>query len=83
MSTTIYPMRLKREENALFKSAARRQGLTLAEFFRKAARREARETVREPASLALSRGGFTLPDQSGKTEREKIRAAIHRRHVSR
>jgi hypothetical protein len=83
MSTMIYPMRLKREENALFKSAAKRKGVSLAEFFRQAGRREARETRIEPASLALSRNGFTLPDLLGKTEREKIRDAIRRRHVSR
>lgn len=76
-------MRLKREETARFKSAAQRQGLSLAEFFRKAARREARELEAEPASLALSRRGFTLPELPGKTEREKIHAAIRRRHVSR
>jgi uncharacterized protein (DUF1778 family) len=83
MSTMIYPMRLKRDEGALFKNAARRRGLTLAEFLRQAARREARQTESEPASLELSRSGFTLPDLPGRTEREKIRAAIARRHVSR
>jgi hypothetical protein len=31
----------------------------------------------------LSRAGFTLPELPGKTEREQIRAAIARRHVSR
>ena len=80
MSTLIYPMRLKREEGALFKSAARKRGLTLAEFLRQAARKEARQTEAEPASLALSRSGFTLPELPGKTEREKIRAAMGRRH---
>jgi hypothetical protein len=79
----IYPMRLKREENALFKSAARRKGVSLAEFFRQAGRREAREAGIEPASLSLSRDGFTLPELPGKTEREKIRDAVRRRHVSR
>jgi hypothetical protein len=83
MSSTIYPMRLKREENALFKSAARRKGLSLAEFFRKAAHREAQEMAAEPASLALSRDGFTLPDLPGKTERDQIRAAIRHRHAAR
>jgi uncharacterized protein (DUF1778 family) len=80
MSTLIYPMRLKRDEGALFKSAARKRGLTLAEFFRQAARKEARQVDAEPASLTLSRGGFILPELPGRTEREKIRAAIARRH---
>jgi uncharacterized protein (DUF1778 family) len=83
MSTMIYPMRLKRGESALFKSAAKRKGVSLAEFFRQAGRREARETGIEPASLSLSRDGFTLPELPGNTEREKIRAAVRRRHVSR
>jgi uncharacterized protein (DUF1778 family) len=76
-------MRLKRQESALFKSAARRRGISLAEFLRQAARNEAQQVDSEPASLELSRSGFTLPELSGRTEREKIRAAITRRHVSR
>lgn len=83
MSTTIYPMRLERGESALFKRAARRKGVSLAEFFRQAGRRAAREAGSEPASLKLSRDGFMLPELPGGTEREKIRAAIRRRHVSR
>lgn len=82
MSTIIYPMRLKREENALFKSAAKRKGVSVAEFLRDAGRAAARNLGAEPASLALSREGFTLPDRPG-TEREQIRAAIAKRHVSR
>jgi uncharacterized protein (DUF1778 family) len=83
MSTTIYPMRLKRQDTALFKSAAKRRGLSLAEFLRQAGRHAARQFEPAPASLELSRSGFTLPDLAGKTEREKIRAAIAKRHVSR
>ncbi len=76
-------MRLKRAESALFKNAAKRQGVSLAEFLRQAGRRAAQRFEAEPASLELSRGGFTLPELPGKTEREKIRAAISQRHVSR
>jgi hypothetical protein len=83
MSTMIYPMRLKREESALFRRAAKRRGVSLAEFLRQAGRNEAQQIEAEPASLELSRGGFTLPDLPGATEREKIRAAIAKRHVSR
>jgi len=79
----IYPMRLRREESTLFKLAARRRGISLAEFLRQAGRNEARQLEAVPASLELSRHGFTLPDLPGKTEREKIRAAIAKRHVSR
>jgi uncharacterized protein (DUF1778 family) len=83
MSTTIYPMRLRREESALFKSAAKRKGVSLAEFLRQAGRNAAQQFEAAPASLELSRSGFTLPELPGKTEREKIRAAIAKRHVSR
>jgi len=76
-------MRLRREESALFKNAARRRGVSLAEFLRQAGRKEARQCESEPASVELSRSGFTLADLPGKTEREKIRAAIFKRHVSR
>lgn len=76
-------MRLRREESALFRRAAKRRGLSLAEFLRQAARNEARQVEAEPTSLQLSRSGFTLPDLPGATEREKIRAAISKRHVSR
>ena len=76
-------MRLKRDESALFKHAARRRGVSLAEFLRQAARREARQLPAEPASLRLSRDGFTLPDWPGATERDQIRAALHSRHVPR
>jgi hypothetical protein len=83
MSTMIYPMRLKAAESALFKSAAKRRGVSLAEFLREAGRSAAQQFAAEPASLELSRRGFTLPELPGRTEREKIRAAIAQRHVSR
>ena len=75
-------MRLRREESALFKNAAKRRGISLAEFLRQAGRNEARQVESLPASLELSRKGFTLPELPGTTEREKIRAAIAKRHVS-
>ena len=76
-------MRLRSEESALFKTAAKRRGVSLAEFLRQAGRNEARQFQSAPASLELSRSGFTLPDLPSKTEREKIRSAIVKRHVSR
>lgn len=76
-------MRLKREEKALFQNAARRKGVTLAAFLRDAGRVAARQLTVEPSSLQLSRAGFTLPERPDKTEREQIRTAILKRHVSR
>ena len=76
-------MRLRREESARFKLAARRRGVSLAEFLRQAGRHAARQFESVPASLELSRSGFTLPDLPGRTEREQIRAAVAKRHVPR
>ena len=53
MPTMIYPMRLKRDESALFKSAARRKGVSVAEFLRQAGRHAARQMEDVPASLLL------------------------------
>ena len=83
MSTVVYPLRLKRDETVLFKNAARRKGVSVAEFLRQAGRREARQFDTEPASLRLSRNWFTLPGWRGATERDKIRSAVRSRHVSR
>ena len=83
MSTLTYPMRLKREEKELFQNAAKRKGVTLAAFLREAGRAAARQITAEPSSLKLSRTSFTLPELPGKNEREHVRAAILKRHVSR
>jgi uncharacterized protein (DUF1778 family) len=83
MKTTIYPMRLSAEDRKLFRSAAKRKQVSVADFLRTAARREALQLVEDPASLELSRQGFTLPDRAGSDERERVRAAIEQRHVSR
>jgi hypothetical protein len=83
MSAIVYPIRLKRNESALFKTAAKRRGISLAEFLRQSARKEAEQSAKSPASLELSRDGFTVREWPGKTAREKIKAAISKRHVSR
>jgi hypothetical protein len=68
-----------------FQKAARRRGLSSYAFLQQlitdAAERA--DAGSASASLALSHEGFTLTERPGKTERERIRAAIARRHVSR
>ena len=77
--------RVKPKVAAGFQKAARRRGLSPYAFLQQIVEDAASQTdASSPAaSLELSREGFTLPELPGKTEREKIRAAILRRHVSR
>jgi uncharacterized protein (DUF1778 family) len=83
MKTTIYPIRLSDDDRRLFRSAAKKKQVSVADFLRRAARREALELVEAPTSLELSRQGFTLPERPGSDERERVRTAIRERHVSR
>jgi hypothetical protein len=83
--TTLLQTRVKPKVAAKFQKAARQRGLSPYAFLQQivtdaASSSEAASAV---ASLELSRTGFTVPELAGQTEREKIRAAIARRHVSR
>ena len=77
--------RVERKVAAKFQKAARQRGLSPYAFLQQIVTDTASRTeaVSSSASLDLSRAGFTAPELPGKTEREKIRAAIARRHVSR
>jgi hypothetical protein len=77
--------RVKPKVAAGFQKAARRRGLSPYAFLQQMVTDAASlaDADSPPASLELSREGFALPDLPGKTEREQIRAAIARRHVSR
>ena len=83
--TMLLQTRVKPKVAAKFQKAARQRGLSpyayLQQIVTDAALRA--EAVSSSASLELSREGFTLPELPGQTEREKISAAIARRHVSR
>jgi hypothetical protein len=70
---------------ARFQKAARRRGLSPYAFLQQIVTDAASpaDAGSSPASFVLSRAGFTLPELPRKTEREQIRAAIARRHVSR
>ncbi|MEO5802622.1 MAG: DUF1778 domain-containing protein [Verrucomicrobiota bacterium] len=49
MHTITYPIRIDHEDKRLFEHAARAEGISLAEFIRRAAREKARPVKREPA----------------------------------
>ena len=50
----VYPIRLSREDKALFKQAARAAGMSLAEFIRSAAREKAKPARKTPACLSYT-----------------------------
>lgn len=77
--------RVDQKVAAKFQKAAKRRGLSPYAFLQKIVTDAAtlKDSASLPASVELSRAGFTLPELPGKTEREQIRAAITRRHVSR
>jgi hypothetical protein len=83
--TTLLQTRVKPRVAAKFQKAARQRGLSPYAFLQQIVTDAAglADASSPPASLELSREGFTLPSLPGKTEREQIRAAIVRRHVSR
>ena len=83
--TMLLQTRVKPKVAAKFQKAARQRGLSPYAFLQQIVTDAASlaEAVSSSASLELSCAGFTLPELPGKTEREKIRAAIARRHVSR
>ena len=77
--------RVKPKVAAKFQKVARQRGLSPYAFLQQVVTDAALLTddALSSASLELSRAGFTVPELPGKTGREKIRAAIARRHVSR
>ena len=83
--TMLLQTRVQPKVAARFQKAARRRGLSPYAFLQQIVTDAASssEADSSSASLELSRAGFTLPELPGKTEREQIRAAIARRHVSR
>ena len=83
--TRLLQTRVKPKVAARFQKAARRRGLSPYAFLQQIVTDAAAlaDASASPASLELSRKGFVLPELPGKTERERIRAAVVRRHVSR
>ncbi|MDQ6631790.1 MAG: hypothetical protein M3Y82_08530 [Verrucomicrobiota bacterium] len=83
--TMLLQTRVDQKVAAKFQMAARRRGLSPYAFLQKIVTEAAslKDSAASAASLELSEDGFVLPDLPGKTEREKIHAAVARRHVSR
>jgi hypothetical protein len=83
--TVLLQTRVKQKVATRFQKAARQRGLSPYSFLQQMVTEAATQADASSASasLTLSHEGFTLPDHPGKTERQKIRAAIARRHVSR
>ena len=83
--TTLLQTRVKPKIAAKFQKAARQRGLSPYAFLQQivADAASSADVASSAASLELSCAGFTVPELAGQTEREKIRAAIVRRHVSR
>jgi hypothetical protein len=83
--TVLLQTRVTPKVGAKFQKAARQRGLSPYAFLQQIVTDAASSAnaISSCASLELSGTGFTLPESTGQTEREKIRAAIVRRHVSR
>jgi hypothetical protein len=81
----LFQTRVKQKVAAKFQKVARQRGLSPYAFLQQivTAAASLTDVNSSSASFELSREGFTLPELPGKTEREKIHAAIARRHVSR
>lgn len=79
MKSAIYPIRLTRQDRLLFKSAARSEGLSIAEFLRRAGREKAAPVKRQPASLRYL-DEFSTPAEAMENPREWIRKKIHDRN---
>ncbi len=79
MKTTIYPVRLTRQDRLLFKDAAHSAGLSIAEFLRRAGREKAAPIKRQPASLRYL-DEFSTPAEALENPKEWLRKKICERH---
>jgi hypothetical protein len=79
MKSTIYPVRLTRQDRLLFKNAARSEGLSIAEFLRRAGREKAAPVKRQPASLRYL-DEFSTPAEALENPKEWIRKKIRAGH---
>lgn len=79
MKSTLYPMRLTRRDRLLFRNAAQAQGLSIAEFLRRAGREKAAPIKREPASLRYL-DEFSTPAEALANPKEWIRKKIRERN---
>ena len=79
MKSTLYPLRLTRQDRLLFRNAAQAQGVSIAEFLRRAGREKAAPVKRQPASLRYLEE-FSTPAEAMKEPKAWIRRAIRERN---
>ncbi len=79
MKSTLYPLRLTRKDRLLFRNAAQAQGVSIAEFLRRAGREKAAPIKRQPASLRYL-DEFSTPAEALEAPREWIRGKIRERN---
>lgn len=79
MKSMVYPMRLTRKDRLLFRNAAEAQGLSIAEFLRRAGREKAAPSKRVPASLRYL-DEFSTPPEAMANPKKWIRKRIHDRN---
>ncbi len=79
MKSMLYPIRLTRKDRVLFRNAAQAQGLSIAEFLRRAGREKAAPIKRQPASLRYL-DEFSTPAEALEDPREWIRKKIRERN---
>jgi hypothetical protein len=79
MKSTLYPIRLTRKDRLLFRNAAQSQGLSIAEFLRRAGREKAAPIKRQPASLRYL-DKFSTPPEAMANPREWIKNRIRERN---
>jgi hypothetical protein len=76
---TTYPVRINQEDKRLFEKAARAEGISLAEFIRRAAREKARPVKREPACFKYL-DEIETPAEALKDTKAWIRKKILEKH---
>jgi hypothetical protein len=79
MKSTLYPIRLIRKDRLLFRNAAQAQGLSIAEFLRRAGREKAAPIKRQPASLRYLEE-FSKPAEAMENPKAWIRKKIRERN---
>ncbi|MEO7299609.1 MAG: DUF1778 domain-containing protein [Verrucomicrobiota bacterium] len=77
---TTYPIRFERKEKRLLEEAARAEGISLAEFIRRAAREKARPVKRVPVCLTFT--DLEVSDEARRDPKGFIREAIFKKHAA-
>ena len=79
IKSTLYPIRLTRKDHLLFKNAAESEGISIAEFLRRAGREKAKPLKRQRASLRYL-NEFSTPAEAMEDPKGWIRKKIGERN---